>query len=76
MWTRPELALTPAARDAYRLVLLPPMPTWVRYLTPAQPAWGGLAALSVWAPVLSRPELVRVRLAKPELLALSQQAVA
>ncbi len=44
---RPQLALTPAARDAYRLVVLPPMPTWVRYLTPAQPAWGGLASLSV-----------------------------
>jgi uncharacterized protein (DUF2236 family) len=44
---RPSLTLTPAAREAYRLVVLPPMPTWVRYLTPAQPAWGGLAALSV-----------------------------
>ncbi len=44
---RPSLAVTPAARDAYRLIVLPPMPTWVRYLTPAQPAWGGLAALSV-----------------------------
>ncbi|TFV52312.1 oxygenase MpaB family protein [Blastococcus sp. TF02A-35] len=44
---RPQLAATPAAQDAYRLVLLPPMPTWVRYLTPAQPAWGGLAALAV-----------------------------
>jgi uncharacterized protein (DUF2236 family) len=44
---RPQLAATPAARDAYRLVVLPPMPTWVRYLTPAQPAWGGLASLAV-----------------------------
>ncbi|RBY96478.1 DUF2236 domain-containing protein [Blastococcus sp. TF02-8] len=44
---RPQLAATSAARDAYRLVVLPPMPTWVRYLTPAQPAWGGLAALAV-----------------------------
>jgi uncharacterized protein (DUF2236 family) len=44
---RPELAVTPAARNAYRLILLPPMPTWVRYLTPAQPAWGGLAGLAV-----------------------------
>jgi uncharacterized protein (DUF2236 family) len=44
---RPELAVTAAARDAYRLIMVPPMPTWVRYLTPAQPAWGGLAALSV-----------------------------
>jgi uncharacterized protein (DUF2236 family) len=44
---RPQLAVTSAARDAYRLILLPPMPTWVRFLTPAQPAWGGLAALAV-----------------------------
>lgn len=44
---RPELAVTPAAWDAYRLVVLPPMPTWVRFLTPAQPAWGGLASLAV-----------------------------
>src|SRR3954463_5162932 len=44
---RPELAVTRAARDAYRLIVLPPMPTWVRYLPPAQPAWGGLAALAV-----------------------------
>ncbi len=44
---RPSLAMTPAARDAYRLIVLPPMPTWVRFLTPAQPAWGGLAGLAV-----------------------------
>jgi uncharacterized protein (DUF2236 family) len=44
---RPTLSVTPAARDAYRLIVLPPMPTWVRYLTPAQPAWGGLATLAV-----------------------------
>jgi uncharacterized protein (DUF2236 family) len=44
---RPSLAVTPAAQDAFRLITLPPMPTWVRYLTPAQPAWGGLAALAV-----------------------------
>jgi uncharacterized protein (DUF2236 family) len=44
---RPTLAVTKAARDAYRLIVLPPMPTWVRYLTPAQPAWGGLATLAV-----------------------------
>ncbi|MGY2129149.1 oxygenase MpaB family protein [Blastococcus sp. SYSU DS0617] len=44
---QPELSATPAARDACRLVVLPPMPTWVRYLTPAQPAWGGLASLAV-----------------------------
>jgi uncharacterized protein (DUF2236 family) len=44
---RPSLAVTPAARNAYRLIVLPPMPAWVRYLTPAQPAWGGLATLAV-----------------------------
>jgi uncharacterized protein (DUF2236 family) len=44
---RPELAVTRAAREAYRLIVLPPMKPWVRFLTPAQPAWGGLAALSV-----------------------------
>ena len=43
----PTLAVTPAARDAYRLILLPPMKSWVRYLTPAQPAWGTLAGLAV-----------------------------
>jgi uncharacterized protein (DUF2236 family) len=43
---RSVLAATPAARDAARLVLIPPMPAWVRFLTPAQPAWGGLAVLS------------------------------
>jgi uncharacterized protein (DUF2236 family) len=43
---RPFLRATPAAREAARLVLVPPMPAWVRFLTPAQPAWGGLAALA------------------------------
>jgi uncharacterized protein (DUF2236 family) len=44
---RPELALTPAAREALRLVVTPPMPAWVRFLTPARPAWGTLASLAV-----------------------------
>ncbi|WP_436705167.1 oxygenase MpaB family protein [Geodermatophilus sp. CPCC 205761] len=44
---RPSLALTPAARDAMRLVVTPPMPAWVRFLTPARPAWGTLASLAV-----------------------------
>jgi uncharacterized protein (DUF2236 family) len=43
---RPLLTATRAARDAARLVLVPPMPNWVRFLTPAQPAWGGLAVLA------------------------------
>jgi uncharacterized protein (DUF2236 family) len=42
---RPFLAATAVARDAARLILLPPMPAWVRYLTPARPAWGTLASL-------------------------------
>jgi uncharacterized protein (DUF2236 family) len=42
---RPSLTATAAARDAVRLLLLPPMPTWVQLLTPARPAWGGLAGL-------------------------------
>ncbi|MGI8694761.1 MAG: oxygenase MpaB family protein [Geodermatophilaceae bacterium] len=42
---RPQLRLTAQARDAARFVLLPPMPAWVRWLTPARPAWGGLAGL-------------------------------
>ncbi|MFW3173113.1 oxygenase MpaB family protein [Geodermatophilus sp. CPCC 206100] len=44
---RPLLALTPAAREAMRLVVTPPMPAWVRFLTPARPAWGTLASLAV-----------------------------
>ncbi|TFV54929.1 DUF2236 domain-containing protein [Geodermatophilus sp. DF01-2] len=44
---RPQLAVTPAARDASRLVLLPPMPAWVQLLTPARPAWSTLASLGV-----------------------------
>jgi uncharacterized protein (DUF2236 family) len=44
---RPSLALTPAAREALRLVVSPPMPAWVRFLTPARPAWGTLASLAV-----------------------------
>ena len=42
---RPQLAATPAARNASRFVLLPPMPGWVQLLTPARPAWSTLAAL-------------------------------
>ena len=42
---RPSLTLTPAARNAAKLVLMPPMPAWVRFLTPARPAWGTLASL-------------------------------
>lgn len=44
---RPELRVTADARHAARGVLAPPMPGWVKVLTPARPAWGGLAALSI-----------------------------
>jgi uncharacterized protein (DUF2236 family) len=42
---RPQLAATQAARDAVRLILLPPMRPWVQLLTPARPAWATLAGL-------------------------------
>ncbi|RBY74777.1 DUF2236 domain-containing protein [Geodermatophilus sp. TF02-6] len=42
---RPQLAATPAARNASRFVMLPPMPGWVQLLTPARPAWSTLASL-------------------------------
>lgn len=45
--TRPYLALTPEAREGARRLSTPPMATWVRLLTPARPAWHGLAALSM-----------------------------
>ena len=44
---RPRLTATPAARDAWRFVVLPPMPRWVQLLTPARAAWGTLASLAV-----------------------------
>jgi uncharacterized protein (DUF2236 family) len=44
---RPQLAVTPAARNASRLVVVPPMPGWVQLLTPARPAWSTLATLGV-----------------------------
>ena len=45
---RPRLRLSPQAREAARFLLLPPMPTWVQWLTPARPAW------AVW-PVSASP---------------------
>ncbi len=44
---RPELRLTKAAARGLRGLAMPPMPGWVTLLTPARPAWGGLAALSM-----------------------------
>ncbi len=42
----PMLRASAEAKRALRFLLAPPMPTWVRVLTPARPAWGGLATLS------------------------------
>jgi uncharacterized protein (DUF2236 family) len=42
---RAQLAVTPAARNASKVILLPPMPGWVQLLTPARPAWSTLASL-------------------------------
>jgi uncharacterized protein (DUF2236 family) len=44
---RPELRAGPAAREAARFALLPPMPLWVELATPARPAWTGIMALGV-----------------------------
>ena len=41
---RPTLRVTPEAREGARFILLPPMRGDIRWLTPAVPAWAGLAA--------------------------------
>lgn len=51
---RPLLAVTPHTREAARYLFLPPMPTWVRFFTPARPGWAGMvtlgfALLPAWA---------------------------
>jgi uncharacterized protein (DUF2236 family) len=43
---RPELRLTDAARRGVRVLAVPPMPKRVRLLTPARPAWAGLAGVA------------------------------
>lgn len=43
---RAELRLTDAARRGVRVLAVPPMPARVRLLTPARPAWAGLAAMA------------------------------
>lgn len=43
---RPQLRLTPAARQAALFVLGPPMPRWVSLATPARPLWLGAAGLA------------------------------
>jgi uncharacterized protein (DUF2236 family) len=51
---RPTLGANKTARDIARFVLVPPMPLKTRLLTPARPAWAGVAAtafalLPAWA---------------------------
>jgi uncharacterized protein (DUF2236 family) len=43
---RPELRITREARRAAAFVLVPPMPLWAQLVTPARPAWAGLASLA------------------------------
>ncbi|GDY31923.1 oxygenase MpaB family protein [Gandjariella thermophila] len=43
---RPQLRRTPAAVRGLGFLLLPPMPARVALLTPARPAWAGIAALA------------------------------
>jgi uncharacterized protein (DUF2236 family) len=56
---RPQLRLTDDARRGVKVLAVPPMPRKVRLLTPARPAWVGLAGLAfalqpVWARRLYR----------------------
>lgn len=43
---QPDLRLTDDARRGVRVLMVPPMPSKVRFLTPAQPAWAGLAGVA------------------------------
>ncbi len=43
---RPQLRLTAQARRNVMWGFVPPMPTWVRFGTPARPAWAGLMCLA------------------------------
>jgi len=43
---RPQLRLTDDARRGVRVLALPPIPKRVRLLTPARPAWAGLAGVA------------------------------
>jgi uncharacterized protein (DUF2236 family) len=42
---RPELLVSPEAREAAIFLLRPPMKRWVAYATPARPAWAALGTL-------------------------------
>lgn len=41
---KPQLRATPEAREGARFIVLPPMRSDIRWLTPAVPAWAGLAS--------------------------------
>jgi uncharacterized protein (DUF2236 family) len=43
---RPQLKATGPAYSAARFLFTPPMPWWLRLVTPATPGWVGMAALS------------------------------
>jgi uncharacterized protein (DUF2236 family) len=43
----PELRATPEAREVARLMVVPPMPTWVQIATPARPAWVAVGSLAL-----------------------------
>lgn len=72
---RSELSVTPAARWNVARGIIPPMPTWVAFGTPARPAWAGLIAIAAgllpgWAkelyglPALLFPESAAVTAAR------------
>lgn len=42
-----ELMVSPAARQAVRRLLVPPMPWRVAWLTPARPAWAALSSVAI-----------------------------
>jgi len=60
---RPQLRVTPAARSAALVVLMPPMPTKVALATPARPAWAAMAGLAF----ATLPGWVRRMYALPDL---------
>ena len=50
---RPQLAVDRRARRVAGYVVTPPMPRWVRFATPARPAWAVAAGIAVG--LLPRP---------------------
>jgi uncharacterized protein (DUF2236 family) len=44
---QPELVASPAAKQAVRRLLVPPMPWKVAWLTPARPAWAALSSVAI-----------------------------